>query len=252
MPDDLGSFYVFVNLADAALKVVKDVGEREKTIHTARLVVGKPYSRTPVFTDNMEYVVFNPYWGVPASIANNEYLPKLRKDPGILARERIRVIGPSGEISPYSVDWNGLSKVPYQLRQDTGEGNALGRLKFMFPNPYNVYIHDTPSKSLFAKENRYFSHGCMRVQYPEQLAEVILGSQGWTIEKIKAQIASGKQKIVTLSTKIPVHVTYLTAWVNKDGSVNFRNDVYGRDKKLAVVLFNKQQSASAKTVGGDG
>jgi len=239
MPDDLGARYVFVNLADAYLKVVQDEDGREKTVHTARLVVGKPYSSTPVFSEMMKYVVFNPNWGVPASIANGEYLPKLRNDPGYLKRQKIRIIGPAGEVNPYSVNWSAMSRIPYQLRQDSGDGNALGRIKFMFPNRFNVYIHDTPSKSLFAKESRFFSHGCMRVQYPEQLAEVLLGQQGWTMEKINAQIGSGKQKIVNLDTKIPVHVTYLTAWVNKDGSAHFRPDVYQRDKQLAAVLLKK-------------
>lgn len=237
MPDDLGSFYVFVNLADAYLKVVKDDGEREKTVHAARVVVGKPYTSTPVFSDMMSYIVINPTWGVPASIANGEYLPKLRNDPGYLARQKIRIIGPSGEINPHTVNWSGMSRIPYQLRQDSGEGNALGRIKFMFPNKFNVYIHDTPSKSLFAKESRYFSHGCMRVQYPDQLAEVLLSSQGWTLEKIRAQIATGKQRIVNLETKIPVHVTYLTAWANKDGTVHFRADPYNRDKQLADAVL---------------
>ncbi|MGE0211326.1 MAG: murein L,D-transpeptidase [Parvibaculaceae bacterium] len=239
MLDDLGSFYVFANLADAYLKVVRDEGDREKTIHVARLVVGKPFTSTPVFSENMSYVVFNPNWGVPASIANNEYLPKLRSDPGYLARQNIRIIGSAGEVNPYTVNWSGMSRMPYQLRQDSGDGNALGRLKFMFPNKFNVYIHDTPSKSLFAKESRYFSHGCMRVQDPEALAAVLLQDQGWTPAKIKAQIASGKQRIVNLDIKVPVHITYLTAWVNKDGEVNFRPDVYSRDKQLAALLVKK-------------
>jgi murein L,D-transpeptidase YcbB/YkuD len=240
MTDDLGDFYVFVNLADAYLKVVQDVGGREKTVHTARLVVGKPYQRTPVFSENMSYVVFNPNWGVPSSIATKEYLPKLKTDAGFLARQKIRIFAGNKEVDPFSVNWNALSRMPYQLRQDPGDGNALGRIKFMFPNPYNVYIHDTPSKSLFAKEERFFSHGCMRVQDPEMLAEVLLGSQGWMLDKIKAQIGSGKQKIVNLDKKVPVHVTYLTTWVNKDGTVNFRNDVYGLDKELATALLGKE------------
>lgn len=237
MEDRLGELYLFVNLADAYLKVVQETGDREKTIHTARLVVGKPYTRTPVFSEMVSYVVINPNWGVPASIANNEFLPKLKADPGFLLRQNIRIFSGSSEVDPFSVNWQSLSRVPYQLRQDPGDGNALGRIKFMFPNPFNVYLHDTPSKSLFEKEVRYFSHGCMRVQNPEQLAELLLGRQGWTRDKIRAQIASGKQRIVNLERKIPIHITYLTAWVNKDGSVHFRNDVYGRDKQLAAALF---------------
>jgi murein L,D-transpeptidase YcbB/YkuD len=237
MPQDLGDRYIFINIADAFLKVVDDIGDREKTVHGARLVVGKPYTRTPVFSHEMSYVEINPTWGVPASIANNEFLPKLKENPGVLLAQNIRVFSDQTEIDPWGVDWANLNRVPYQLRQDPGPNNALGRIKFMFPNKYNIYIHDTPSKSLFESDSRFFSHGCMRVQDPERLAEVLLGGQGWTIDRIKAQIASGQKKIVNLQTKIPVHITYLTAWVNKDGTVHFRNDVYGRDPQLAAALF---------------
>jgi len=240
MNRELGDLHIFVNLADQYLKVVKD----EKTIHTALLVVGKPFTRTPIFSEKMTYIVFNPYWSVPPSIANKEYLVKLRQDPGILNRQKIRVLAGSGdnarEIDPYSVNWSGMSRIPYALRQDPGKGNSLGRLKFMFPNKYNVYIHDTPAKALFSKDLRVYSHGCMRVQNPEALAEVLLKSQGWTKEKIEAQLATGAQKIVNLKTPIPVHVTYLTAWVNKDGTVNFRRDVYKRDQRLMEAMYHTE------------
>ncbi len=237
-----GGFYVFANLADQELKVVKD----GKTIHTARIVVGKTYHKTPVFTEDMTYLVINPYWNVPSSIANKEYLPKLKSDAGYLQRQGIRVLDKSGQaVNPYSVNWAGMRRMPYRLRQDTGNKNALGRIKFMFPNKYNVYIHDTPSKSLFSKDLRVFSHGCMRVQNPAQLAEVILGKQGWTLDRINSQIASGKRRIVKLKQKVPVYVTYITAWVNKDGSANFRRDVYGRDETLAEHLLTGGRFADA-------
>ncbi|WP_162914482.1 L,D-transpeptidase family protein [Taklimakanibacter lacteus] len=233
MDDDLGPYYILVNVADQELKVVKD----GKTVHTARVVVGKPYARTPVFSEKMKYVVLNPYWNVPPSIANGEYLPKLKRNPGALARERIRVFGSGGtEISPYAVNWSALNRMPYSLRQDSGAKNALGKVKFMFPNKFNVYLHDTPSKSLFSKDLRVFSHGCMRVQNPLDLAELILAGQGWTKERIDAVVAQGKERIINLKMQIPVHVTYLTAWVNKDGAVNFRRDPYKRDDRLAEVL----------------
>jgi len=233
MEDELGPTYVFVNLADQHLKVV----ENEKTVHDTRLVVGKPYQRTPVFSELMTYVVFNPYWSVPPSIAVNEYLPKLRRDPGVLARENIRVLGAGGsELDPFAVNWNGMTSFPYTLRQDPGQGNALGRVKFMFPNPHNVYLHDTPAKGLFARASRLFSHGCMRVQNPEALAEVLLKAEGWDRARIAKAIASNEQVIVNLKRKVPVYVNYLTAWVNKDGSAQFRADVYGRDQRLAAAL----------------
>ena len=239
MPDDLGERYVFVNIADAYLKVVEDRGDREKTVLGARLVVGKPYTRTPVFSHEMSYVEINPSWGVPASIANKEFLPKLKQNPGALQAQNIRMFADQSEVDPWRVDWASLNRMPYQLRQDPGPTNALGRIKFMFPNKYSIYIHDTPSKNLFERDSRFFSYGCMRVQYPEALAEVLLGDQGWTIDRIRAQIDSGQKKVVNLKTKIPVHITYLTAWVNKDGTVHFRNDVYDRDPQLAAAAFRE-------------
>lgn len=240
MPDDFGKRYVFVNLADQFLKVVDQLPTREKTRLGSRVVVGKRFHETPIFSDKMEYLVINPYWNVPSSIANKEFLPKLRRDPGSLARTGIRILSAAGEVDPYSVNWNAISRMPYRLRQDTGKKNALGRIKFIFPNKYNVYIHDTPSKSLFNRASRYFSHGCMRVQNPIGLAETLLKAQGWSKAKIKAQISSGKRRIVRLKNKVPVHITYLTAWVNKDGTINFRPDVYKRDQNLMNALIPKK------------
>ena len=145
-------------------------------------MVGKPYSRTPVFSEKMKYIVINPYWNVPSSIANKEYLPKLKKDPGYLKRQNIRIFSGAGdnaaEVNPYNVNWSSMNRMPYSLRQDSGPKNALGRVKFMFPNRFNVYLHDTPQKSLFEKDLRIFSHGCMRVQDPLDLAAVLLGGSG--------------------------------------------------------------------------
>lgn len=236
MSDDLGAFYVFVNLADQYLKVV----DGEQTVHDAPLVVGKPYHQSPVFSEDMTYIVFNPYWNVPHSIAVNEYLPKLRANPGALASQNIRVLSGSGQVNPYRVNWARLSRgnFPFRLRQDPGPKNALGRIKFMFPNPHSVYIHDTPAKSLFDRATRTFSHGCMRVKDPAVLAEVILSRDdpAWTKERVAAQFGRGNNRVVRLKTKVPVHVTYLTAWVNKDRSIHFRKDVYDRDTRLAAAL----------------
>jgi murein L,D-transpeptidase YcbB/YkuD len=174
---------------------------------------------------------------VPPNIANNEYLPKLKRNPGVLSREHIRVFNAAGgEVDPYSVNWSALSRMPFSLRQDSGGKNALGKVKFMFPNRFNVYLHDTPSKSLFNKDLRIFSHGCMRVQNPLDLAALLLADQGWSRERIDATVAEGHERIINLKTQVPVHVTYLTAWVNKDGAVNFRRDPYNRDEELAQAL----------------
>ncbi len=234
MRDDLGDFYVFVNLADQNLKVVRD----GQTVHTTRVVVGKPYHATPVFSDRMEYVEINPFWNVPYSIATKEYLPKLKKNPSALSSQNIRVFADGNEVAATQVAWNSYSggNFPFRLRQDPGQNNALGRIKFMFPNKFNIYIHDTPSKSLFSRSERAFSHGCIRVSDPFALADVLLadahaGTGHW--EKLRD---AGQRKIVKPETAIEVHLTYLTAWMNKDGSTHFRKDIYERDSVLLKAL----------------
>ena len=234
MQADFGERYIFVNLADQVLKLV----DKGKTVHAALVQVGLPFHATPVFTDEMEYLDFNPYWNVPYSIATKEYLPKLKQNPYALASKKIRVLKGGSSIDPGAVPWTSYSraKFPVRLRQDPGPDNALGRVKFMFPNKYSIYIHDTPSKSKFANASRYFSHGCVRVRDPFALAEKILGFQGVSRAKIDSIVRSAKNTKVSLKQKIPVHIAYLTAWVNKDGSIHYRRDIYGRDKILAAAL----------------
>jgi murein L,D-transpeptidase YcbB/YkuD len=240
MPDDLGQRHIFVNLADQLLKLV----DEPRTLLDMPVVVGKPYHRTPIFSHVMTYVEINPYWNVPPSIARAELLPKIKQDVGYLEKNNYVLFSDwsSGArvVDPQSVDWSQVSgsSFPYKIRQDSGDGNALGRVKFMFPNRFNIYLHDTPAKSLFSRPERTFSHGCIRVQDPPLLAEYVLkSSEGWDRQRIEAAIASGERTIVTLSEPLPVHISYLTSWVNKDGSVHFRNDVYERDSTLAKALL---------------
>jgi murein L,D-transpeptidase YcbB/YkuD len=234
MQNDFGPYHIFANLADQVVKVVRN----EDTVRAEVIQVGQPYHQTPEFSDVMEYVEFNPYWGVPPSIAVNEYLPKLRSNPGVLAAQNISVFSGGKQVSAGSVNWSqyGRGNFPFTLRQEPGKGNALGRVKFMFPNEFNVYMHDTPSKAKFEESSRYFSHGCLRLKDPLTMAEVLLGPEGWDRAKIDAVVAGGKNTVVKLKTPIPVHIVYLTAFVNKNGTVNFREDVYGRDKLLADAL----------------
>ncbi|MDJ0948706.1 MAG: L,D-transpeptidase family protein [Alphaproteobacteria bacterium] len=239
MPDELGRKYVFVNMADFELKVV----DGPKTIHVTRVVVGKPFHRTPVMSAKMTYLVLNPYWHVPPSIARKELLPKIKKDPGYLRQKNIRVLSDwsanATEVEPMSVNWSQIkgSSFRYKLRQDAGDDNALGRVKFMFPNRHSIYLHDTPSKSLFNRTVRSFSHGCIRVENPLDLAELLLEPQGgWDRQQIDEVVASGERQIVRLQEPIPVYLTYLTAWANKNGTINFRPDIYDRDERLAGAL----------------
>ncbi len=239
MPDELGERYIFVNLADFQLKLV----DGPKTVFDTRVVVGLPYHRTPVFSGEMSYLVINPYWHVPPSIARNEILPKIKKDVNYLADKNFRVLSDwsanASILDPAKIDWQSVTKqnLRYKFRQDAGDSNALGRIKFMFPNEHDVYLHDTPARALFQKPVRSFSHGCIRVQDPSGLAEFVLnGADGWDKEKVLAAIDTEQRQIVRLKQRLPVHITYLTAWVNKDGSVHFRDDIYGRDERLLQAL----------------
>jgi L,D-transpeptidase YcbB len=240
MADNPGERYVFVNLADFELKVV----DGPRTVFDTRVVVGAPYHRTPVFSGEMTYLEINPYWNVPPSIARKELLPKIKADPGYLAANDFELLSDWSDsaraLDPHSIDWSTVTpeRFTYKLRQGPGAGNALGHIKFMFPNQFNIYLHDTPARGLFARDVRDFSHGCIRVQDPETFGAFVLAKQsGWSLDTIDAAIATGKRQIVTLDAPLPVHIAYLTAWVNKDGTVHFRRDVYGRDAILAAHLF---------------
>lgn len=236
---DLGTRYVFVNIADFELKYV----EKDKTLYTARVVVGRTYHKTPIFSDRIRFVRFNPYWNVPRSIAAREMLPKIKKDPGYLARNRYmlltRPLDNSSAVNPHSVDWSSITPAnfPYYIRQKSGRGNALGTMIFMFPNRYNVFIHDTQARSLFSRAVRSFSHGCIRLQKPHKLAETLLAPNGgWTIERIRNMAGRQDEVQIPLKEPVPVHITYFTAWANSDGTVNFRRDIYSRDSSLIKTL----------------
>lgn len=239
MPEDLGAQYVMVNIAGFELRRIAGGKIEEKMA----VVVGKPYHRTPVFSGLMRYVEFNPYWNVPPAIAVNEELPKLRTNPAAVAAQGFEVVQGSQVIDPRSIDWTryGGRQFPYQLRQRPGANNALGRVKLMFPNPHNVYLHDSPARNLFSRNVRAFSHGCIRLSRPLELAEQVLrasGVVGWDKGRIDGVIASAKNTVVNLKEPLPVHITYLTAWID-GGVANFRPDIYGHDAKLLAALDGK-------------
>ncbi|MEM1344085.1 MAG: L,D-transpeptidase family protein [Pseudomonadota bacterium] len=228
----LGRRHVMVNLAGYRMALV----ENDREIFTSRVVVGKPKHATPEFSDEMEHMVINPTWYVPTSIAVNEILPKLRRDPGYLARKNMRL---SGGRSPWSVDWNnvGRSNFPGSISQAPGPGNALGRVKFMFPNDHAIYLHDTPAKKLFGRDMRAHSHGCVRVQEPYAFAHALLAAQTADPEgSFSRWLKRGRERYVNLETHVPVHLTYRTAWIDGDGRDQFRSDIYGRDALVAKAL----------------
>lgn len=211
------------------------------------VIVGTEYHQTPVFSDTIKYVEFNPFWNVPSSIARNEILPKLKNDPSYLKKQKMRLFRGWGvdakEVNSTAIHWKRITPNEmnsYRIRQDPGPGNALGTLKIMFPNSHDVYLHDTPTRGLFLKDKRALSHGCIRLGRPVDMASWVLGgaSAGWSVEKIKSIIASGKRKVITLNTPIPVYILYRTAIVDPvDGTIRFFEDVYGRDALLGKALF---------------
>jgi L,D-transpeptidase YcbB len=231
LPKNLGSRYVFVN--QAAFEV--NVMDHGKSAWKSRVIIGLPMNQTVSFSDQVETVVFNPTWGVPASIIVNEFGPKSRKDPGYLDKNGYKVINASGEVvSSRSINWWTFGQAPkFGVQQPSGDGNALGELKFLFPNDHSIYMHDTPTKNLFAKSSRAFSHGCVRVQNPREFAEVLLG---WNKDDIAATIRAGEILPVNLKQKTPVHLTYFTAWTDSDGKINYYDDVYGRDAAMAKAF----------------
>jgi murein L,D-transpeptidase YcbB/YkuD len=227
-----------------------NVVEKDQPVMAMRVIVGKGYRRTPVFSGKMIYLVFNPYWHVPHSIAINDKLPLIRKEPNYLMKQHIRVFqgwgAEANEIDPKSIDWYKVDakNFRYTLRQDPGPWNALGRVKFMFPNRFNVYIHDTPSRELFNKSARMFSSGCIRIEKPIELAAYLLRDDPkWTSESILAAIDRQVEQTVQLREPIWVHLLYWTAWVSEDNITHFVRDIYGRDKLLDEALQEKPPTA---------
>jgi len=238
LPREPGDRYVQVNIAAFALTAVAH-GE---PVLSMRAIVGKPFHTTPVFTGSMSYLVINPYWYVPQKIFRDKLLSMLRRDPGLLERKHIRIYtdwSDAGyEIDRQTIDWRTVDgdSFPYRLRQDPGRDNELGVIKFMFPNKYSVYLHDTPHKALFEESVRNFSHGCVRIEKPMELADFVLnGDPYWNDVRMLEAIDTGEERIVELREPLPVYFLYLTAWADRDG-VHFRDDIYERDRKLRAIL----------------
>ena len=237
LPRDLGERYLLVDIPAFSLDVV----EGDAPVLSMRVVVGRPYRRTPVFSDQVRYLVLNPSWEVPHKLAVEDKLPEIRKDPEYLAKMGMHVYEGWGadqrEVDPATVDWSQTTRsgFRYRLRQDPGPLNALGRIKFMFPNKHNVYLHDTPSRELFARAERGFSSGCIRIERPLELAVLLLG-EDWDRAALEKAIATGTERTVPLPHPVPVHLLYWTAAADADGTVRFRSDIYDRDRLLDQAL----------------
>jgi murein L,D-transpeptidase YcbB/YkuD len=239
LPADLGARHIEVNIAGFYLDVVED----GRPVRSHRVVVGRQYRQTPMFSGRMTYLVLSPYWHVPPTIAAVDKLPLINADPSYIARQRMTLLAQAGDtpVDPVSVDWASMTGSDfnrrYRLRQDPGPMNALGQVKFMFPNRHNVYLHDTPSRELFAQTARSFSSGCIRVENPLDLAEYLLSREGgWTPAAIRAAASQTLERTVRLSEPVPVHLLYWTAWADADGTIHFREDIYGRDAVVGRAL----------------
>lgn len=242
IPPDFPEPPIVVNIPEFRLRTLR---RQPASYLTMRVIVGRAMrTQTPVFTNQMKYVIFRPYWLVPTSIIRNETIPKTRRDPNYLADNRFEVVDRSGNVVPSSPATDdiidGLRSGSYTVRQKPGPRNALGLVKFIFPNQYNVYLHSTPEQELFAKSRRDFSHGCIRVEKPTDLAAWVLRNKpAWTLDKIQAAMTSGPDNVqVNLDKPIPVLILYSTAFVEPDGEVRFFDDIYGHDASLAKVLAN--------------
>ncbi|MDN3654740.1 L,D-transpeptidase family protein [Ferruginibacter paludis] len=217
VPVTLINNYLVINIPEYKLHVY----ENDSIAFSMNVVVGKDEHKTVIFNGELKYIVFSPYWNIPASILKNETLPAMRKNPNYLVE--------------HNMEWNGGN-----VRQKPGPDNSLGLVKFLFPNTHSIYLHDTPAKSLFNEDKRAFSHGCIRLAEPKKLAEYLLrNDSAWNEQKITEAMNKGVEQYVTLKKTLPVFIAYFTAWVDRQGKLNFRNDVYKRDARLAKMMLEK-------------
>ncbi len=215
--------FIFVNIPEYKMYVY----ENGKPDFKMNVIVGKTTSSTVIFSGSLKYVVFAPYWNVPKSIVQNEIVPGIEKNPDYLANHNMEIVGKNGTLP--------------EVRQLPGENNSLGRVKFLFPNNYDIYFHDTPNRDLFTATNRSFSHGCIRVGEPKKLAEFLLrNDSSWSNDKIDSAMNATKEKWVSTPNPTPVIIAYFTAWVDENGLLNFRKDIYGHDRKMIDKMFVKK------------
>jgi len=231
--------YIFVNIPSFEMKVA----EKGFVVLKMRTIVGMEDNPTPSFADRLNQIEINPFWNIPQSIVEKEIVPKVKRDPSYLTRQGIRIYRDwrpnSPEISPKTINWKEVTpkKFSYRLVQDPGPLNPLGRIKFLFPNNFNVYMHDTPTRHLFGRQGRTFSHGCIRLEKPIDLAEYLLKNEpGWSKKQILKKIGTGERQVITLRNPIPVHIVYLTVWTGPDGLTYFRDDLYEYDHLLDTAM----------------
>jgi len=237
LPHDLGDFHVLVNIPEFRVAVVQD----DQTMFSTRVVVGKPATPTPLFSNSIKNIVVNPYWNVPASIVAKEVAPDMLRNPGYIYNQNMEIVSGAHVVDASAIDWSSVTQGNwhYTLRQLPGGANALGRIKFLFPNDHDVYLHDTPSKSLFSNAVRAYSHGCVRVQNPMDFASALLKYEpGLDVGKLEAMFGS-RERWVTLKTHVPVHIAYFTVRADAEGNLHSYADIYGHNKRLIAMLEGK-------------
>ncbi len=234
-PDSIASDYIIVNIPEYKLHII----EQDTFRWSMNVVVGKEANATNIFMGNITHAAFSPYWNVPTSIIRNELLPKIKNNPSYIEKNNMEIVSNGNIVSSSSIDWSKFKLgFPFTIRQRPGPGNALGGIKFLFPNSFSIYLHDTPSKSLFKEKERAFSHGCIRLGEPAKLAKYLFRTDStFTPERINKLMNQKSETISKLPKSIPVIITYLTTWVNYKGEINFRKDIYGHDKKLYDEVF---------------
>ncbi|WP_339812814.1 L,D-transpeptidase family protein [uncultured Imperialibacter sp.] len=244
LPEDLGERYILVNLGSFELEIF----DKASRTYDSEVIIGKTYRKTPIFSSKMTYLVLNPTWTVPPTILKSDILPEARKDPSVITRKGLKVLRSDGtEVPLADVDWPNVSSTnfPYMLRQPPGPTNALGDVKFMFPNPYSVYIHDTPSREMFNKSERAFSSGCIRLKNPLNMAAYLLAGTKYTREEIGKIVQTRVETTITLPKPLDVHILYLTAWVSESNSLRFGVDIYERDARIAKGLSGTPEGGSS-------
>lgn len=231
-PNDYGDFQVTVNIPEFRLWIMNE----DQVHYTTRVVVGTPAHQTAVFNDEIEHIVVNPYWNVPASIATNEIKPHLMANPGYLQSQNMEMLYGGKVVNASAVDWTQTNITKFHIRQRPGAGNALGRVKFLFPNQHDIYLHDTPSKSLFSRSFRAYSHGCVRVENPMDFAAALLALEPEMTAGTLEAAFGDTERWFNLTTKIPVHISYFTLRVDPDGTIRSYGDVYGMNQRLKELL----------------
>lgn len=243
LPRDLGDRHILVNIAGLDMNVM----EGDSSVFHSRVLVGQRYRKTPVFSDRMTYLVMNPTWTIPPGILEEDKLPLIREDAGYLARNNIQVLASDGRVmDPSGIDFSAMTgRTAYRFRMDPGPENPLGMVKFMFPNPHHIYLHDTPDHEDFDRPGGAISSGCIRVERALDLTEYLLADlPGWDRPRIDSTLGRPGERTIPLRQPLPIHILYWTAWVDPDGAAHFRRDIYERDEALAEALLSPPPSAA--------